>query len=247
MKIIVFIIMVILPTSNGIGQVLTTYNNKNNIEMKHLNIEKIKEMIKLLNEDNSQQYLTKMFASDPNVEVTAYIDNSSKFLHYSEKDENKIVSVTGNEIQGFLTTEKEYSSLIEENSEFYGDGSLKRLTYFEYDKNSINKKRPFGVWYYYDQNGSLIEKTEYDYEVFKFSRDDVREFVVKNYLVEDHIEYVMNNLIKSARVRVNGQVIQEAQWIVSIPESGTPRRDRVLHVDAATGKIIREHIMEFSK
>src|SRR5690554_353400 len=247
MRIIAFIIITILPATNSIGQILTTYNNKNKIEMKHLNIEKIKEVIKLLNEDQSQQNLTKVISAEPNLKITAYIDSSSRFLHYSEKDEKKIVSVTGNEIQGFLTTEKEFSSLIEENAEFYGDGTLKRLTYFEYAKNRINKKRPFGIWYYYDQNGILIEKTEYDYEVFKFSRDDVREFVVKNYQIEDHIEYVMNNLIKSARVKVNGQVTQEAEWIVSIPESGTPRRDRVLHIDATTGGITREHIMEFNK
>lgn len=52
---------------------------------------------------------------------------------------------------------------------------------------------------------------------------------------------------KTLQRNCNNRVTAEAYWVVSIPEPETPRRDKVLHIDARTGKIIFEKIMTFYK
>jgi len=253
MKIIVTILFLI--TSNINAQIITKYYDSDNVEKQRLDVDLFKEKLIYLKDDfgyrndNNRVYF-KRNHNGKEYNGWVYIrDNVIHEANYSEKNTELTLSISGNEFGGFLTSEAKEGSTITERVQFYSDGSLQLVGSVERDENLPQREPAIGTWYQYKPNGILVQKTEYDYNdsLFIFSRDDIRKLVIEKYNAEEYIEYVMYKLVKSPKVITNGKVTTEAYWVVSIPEYETPRRDKVLHIDAVTGKILYERVNIFSK
>lgn len=254
MKIIVTILLFLI-TSNINAQIITKYYDSVNVERQQFDVSLFKEKLIYLKDnfgyknDNSRVYF-KRNHNETDYNGWVYIrDNVIYEASYSEKNTERTLSISGNEFGGFLTSETKEGSTITERVQFYSDGSLQLVGSVKRDENLPQREPPSGTWYQYKPNGILVQKTEYDYNdsLYIFSRDDIRKLVIVKYNAEEYIEYVMYNLVKSPKVITNGKVTADAYWVVSIPEYETPRRDKVLHIDAVTGKILHERVNIFSK
>lgn len=262
MKSIVYLVILLLPLYNINGQILNKYYNKNNIEMRQLDINLFRNTLselkqKAINHKNNYDVVKQIGDAvsfnqkegSKEIICTVELDTIIKNVNYSEKDEKRTLYINGNELSGFRSIEKKHDSIVEERSEFYGNGTLKRLTYIEYYEDNPYKQRPIGVWLFYDSKENLIEQTEYKYddELYSFTIVDVRNYIIKRFNVENSIESIMYNLIKSPRVIVNGEITQKEKWIVTIPEPGVQSQKRVIHIDTVTGQITHESIKDISK
>jgi len=254
MKIIVTILLFLI-ISNINAQIITKYYDSVNVERQQFDVDLFKEKLIFLKDnfgyknDNSRVYF-KRNNNETEYNGWVYIrDNVINEVSYSEKNSERNFSISGNEFNGFLTSETKEGSAIKERVQFYSDGSLQLVGSVKRDENLPQREPVIGTWYHYKPNGILVQKTEYYYNdsLYIFSRDDIRKLVIEKYNAEEYIEYVMYNLVKSPKVITNGKVTADAYWVVSIPEYETPRRDKVLQIDAVTGKILHERVNIFSK
>ena len=199
--------------------------------MEQIDIKALESLQENLRKNNKKEIVL----NEDNKEVTFY--SISDVLYYTEKVHNKIIRVSGNSTNGFIKKEISVTSEIENRSEFYPTGNLKRVGQVKYRSDKTDY--PVGIWYSYDKGGNIIEKTEYNYDdsLFIFSEAEILKWIRRENL--DHGGKWKTTIQKWPQVTVNDIVKDEAIWLVQIYNEDAIGITTII-IDAKTGKKISE-------
>ena len=94
-----------------------------------------------------------------------------------------------------------------------------------------------GIWYYYNNEGSLISTTDYD-KGYNFGQTDLFEFCAKNSIP------LIRNDSSSATKLLKADVKGKKYWIIEY-NSYSLGKVKFIELNAATGEVIREFETQF--
>jgi hypothetical protein len=206
--------------------------------------------IELCPAENIQSYTNRLRLKQS---VFSLLFPDEKIDSYTKQEQNKTTYISfsyRNIGVWFFQKEIEEDPPVERNSEFYPNGKLKRTIEFKFKNYSrivvveeiseevIIKEELIGIGYLYDNNGSLVEAFEYDYDesLFEFTREDVMEYIKQETLGNNNIRIL-------PQYTVNGEIKEEIRWEITLHEGMRVRRI-VLN---KTGEKVGDYFYRFSK
>lgn len=123
------------------AQVITKYYDSNNVEKQRLDVDLFKEKLIYLKDNfaykNDERWIyfkRNHNGTDYNGQVNI-TDDLIYEVHYSEKNAERNLAISGNEFNGFLTRETKQGLTIEKKAQFYSDGSLQLVGSVEKNDN----------------------------------------------------------------------------------------------------------------
>ena len=199
--------------------------------------------------------------------VRIEVNPDGKIYSYSKQEQNKTIKILfsydGNEnISHFTKEETEKDSLVEHISTFYPDGKLNvrgenkyKNIAITYDK-AIRARVPRlpdtlftrtidkTISYLYDENGNLIEISEYDYDdsLFEFTMEDVKAYIKKENFDNDGTVPIGIRIIKFPQKTVNGEIKSGVYWHVRIRYVEGSSIIRDIYLNGKTGEKFHESV-----
>jgi hypothetical protein len=171
---------------------------------------------------------------------------------YRKQEQNKTIYISlsyrNNMITSIMKRETEEDLLVERYSDFYSNGKLRLTGKIQYRDKQKYDGIAIGIWYLYDEDGTLIEISEYDYDdsLYEFTREDIADYFQNKYpdhsdpslYVNDKLHY---SIEKWPQYTVNGEIKKKARWLIVISVNyGSINRTIHIQLDAKTGEKLNE-------
>ncbi|SEK97067.1 hypothetical protein SAMN04488505_1011240 [Chitinophaga rupis] len=91
-------------------------------------------------------------------------------------DDGAIITISGNNVNGYTKKETSPDSYFEVNKEYYPDGNIKSKG-LKFINGGFNK----GTWYFFDEKGTLTKSTNFD-APYKFTLENVMQFLQSEHI-----------------------------------------------------------------
>lgn len=172
---------------------------------------------------NNNQNTTQMKTFD----IETFEKNKNDINEYTFISKDSSIIEQSRWHSGYEETIKYKESHIQKYNKYYNSGTLK-MSGMYFDAN-FNK----GVWKEYDENGKLIEETDYD-APYKFTWEDILAFIKKRKIDMDN-EYL----------RITRDVVDSKPfWGITYEKEG---KTGLIHIgiDGYNGKIVQDKEFDY--